>query len=48
MEKWLHGEVKPEYLATWEGLYTLLDDLQLVQIALCLKKVKDGFSHSHC
>ena len=37
MECWLKGE-SDEYPATWNGLYTLLEDMELARVSLELKK----------
>ena len=38
MNQWLDGKGEPEYPSTWEGMYTLLDDLELSEVAKRLKK----------
>ena len=38
MEHWLAGGGRPDYPPTWEGLYTLLEDMELKEIAEELKK----------
>ena len=44
MQRWLEGgsegeeEEEEDYPATWEGLYTLLDDAELTEVAVKLKE----------
>ena len=40
MERWLEG-CSEMYPPTWKGLYTLLDDMELVEISKALKKAVD-------
>ena len=51
MEHWLdEGGVTEDYPATWEGLYTLLEDVQCTQVAEELKNALESASkasHSH-
>lgn len=41
MEHWLNGGGKDCYPATWEGLYTLLEDADYLQVAKDFKEVVD-------
>lgn len=45
MEHWLNGGGEPEYLPTWEGLYTLLRDIEHPNVARDLKKAVDAYSY---
>ena len=38
MGKWLQGQGSSDYPVTWEGLYTLLDDIGVSEITAGLKK----------
>ena len=47
MNSWLSCEVKSEqYPTTWEGLYTLLKDLELSQYAQQMEKAVKGYCPS--
>ena len=38
MEHWLSGGGLPDYPATWDGLYLLLEDVECTEVAEKLKK----------
>ena len=44
MEHWLAGEGGCDYLPTWEGLYTLLNDADFSSVAAELEKAVTGRS----
>ena len=41
MEHWLTGE-SVDYPPTWEGMYTMLEDAELAQVAMSLKEAVEG------
>ena len=41
---WLEGPSET-YPASWEGLYQLLEDIELKQVVIELKKVLDSYKH---
>ncbi len=42
MDHWLAGGGGCDYPASWEGLYTLLNDLELSEVAKQLEKAVNG------
>lgn len=42
MEYWLAGDDVDDYPATWEGLYTLLNDCTFSEVAADLKRIVSG------
>ena len=45
MTHWLNGGGGDDYPPTWEGLYTLLEDVQCVQVA---KELREAVASSSC
>ena len=42
MQRWIEGQGTAEYPVGWEGLYEMLRDVSMSQIALDLKKAVDN------